>query len=99
MTGLTVYTARGAVVMSPQQCRLYRLLAASPGRVVLTGELAAALGLPSGRAVDELARTMRLGVGGPAGIHVLANVWGVGWRLDRPAAATRPAPRSTIEED
>ena len=41
MTGLTVYTARGAVVMSPEQCRLYRLLAASPGRVVLTGELAA----------------------------------------------------------
>jgi len=98
MTGLTVYTARGAVVMSPEQCRLYRLLAASPGRVVLTGELALALGLPSSRAVDDLARTMRLGVGGPAGIHVLANVWGVGWRLDRPAAA-RPGSTPTTEED
>ena len=98
MTDLTVYTARGAVVMSPEQCRLYRLLAAPPGRVVLTGELAAAPGLGSGRAVDELARTMRLGVGGPDGIHVLANVWGVGWRLDRPAAA-RPGSTPTTEED
>ena len=65
--------------------RLFRALAADPGRVVTKQELLGIL-FPDDRAattrrVDELADRLRARIAADTGQRAVANIWGVGYRL------------------
>lgn len=76
----TIYTERGNVEVSELELALYRALATERTRVFTKEELCRALGV-SARKLDATAATLRHKIRTATGLWLVANVWGVGFRL------------------